>query len=107
MKVGYSKSFEKSVRRLSGKKLESVKRVIREVMSASSVDDITDCLKLAAYDDVYRIRIGDMRAFFVLHIVKMEVEGKTSEEVIFEYLVSRGEAYSKNIATQLRRLDRQ
>lgn len=68
MKVDYSKRFEKSVRKLSGKMLESVRRVIIEVKAAEQISDITDCKKLVGYENVYRIRIGDYRAFFTYHI---------------------------------------
>ena len=48
MKVGYSKRFEKSVQKLSGKMLESVRRTIIEVMEARQLSDITDCKNLSA-----------------------------------------------------------
>lgn len=66
MKVDYSKRFEKSVRKLSGKMLESVRRVIIEVKAAEQISDITDCKKLVGYENVYRIRIGDYRAFLLI-----------------------------------------
>lgn len=96
MIVQYSKSFTKAVSRLSGKQLSSVKDVIAEVKSASKIDDITDCTRLVGYKHVYRIRIGGMRAFF-LEIV--------DDTVFFQYLVSRGQAYSKKIESELKRLD--
>lgn len=99
MKVRYSKSFEKSVRRLSGKILESVRRVIVEVKTADNVREITDCKKLVGYKSVYRIRIGDYRAFFTLHV---EIIGDT---VFFEYLSPRGEAYGKEMQRKLRDKD--
>jgi hypothetical protein len=49
---------------------------------------------------MYRIRIGDYRAFFVFHV---QIIGDT---VMFEYLVSRGEAYNKKIQQKLRRKDK-
>lgn len=100
MKVGYSKRFEKSVRKLSSKMLESVRRVIIEVKAAEQISDITDCKKLVGYENVYRIRIGDYRAFFTYHI---RIVGDT---VFFEYLVLRGEAYGKKMQTELKRIDR-
>ena len=91
MIVNYSKSFEKSVNKLSGKLLESVLVVIKEVKNAGSVDEIKDCKKLADFDNAYRIRIGGLRAFFTVH---MYIDGNV---VIFEYLTSRGQAYKKGI----------
>ena len=99
MKVDYSKDFEKSLKKLSGKMLESVCRVIKEVKAADDIKDITDCKKLIGYRSIYRIRIGDYRAFFSFHV---EIINDT---VKFNYLVSRGEAYGKKIKTQLNRID--
>lgn len=99
MKVKYSKDFEKSVRKLSGKLLESVKKTILEVKEADSLKDIADCKKLTGFKNVYRLRIGNLRAFFLFHI---EVEG---DEVFFKYLVPRGEAYDKKNEDNLRKVD--
>ena len=99
MNVEYSKEFKKSVQKLSGKVLDSVRRVIKEVKNAKSLKDITDCKKLVGYHNVYRIRIGDYRAFFTFHI---EIVNDT---VFFRYLVPRGEAYGKKTQTELKRID--
>ena len=45
MNVEYSNEFKKSVQKLSGKMLDSVRRVIKEVKNAKSLKDITDCKK--------------------------------------------------------------
>ena len=100
MNVEYSKDFKKSVKKLSGKMLDSVRRVVAEVKSAESLKDITDCKKLLGYRNIYRIRIGDYRAFFTFHI---EIINDT---VIFRYLVSRGEAYAKKMDESLKRIDK-
>ena len=100
MNVEYSKDFEKSVKKLSGKMLDSIRRVITEVKNAENIKDITDCKKLVGYRNVYRIRIGDYRAFFTFH---GEIVNGT---VIFRYLVSRGEAYAKKIDESLKRIDK-
>lgn len=99
MKVRYSKEFEKAVRRLSGKTLESVRDTITEVIKAGSLSDITDCKKLKSYSNIYRIRIGNLRAFFIFHI---EI---TDDCVFFKYLVPRGEAYSKKNTNRLKQDD--
>lgn len=99
MKVEYSKDFEKSVKKLSGKVLHSIINMIDEVKNASSTNDITDCKKIETLNNVYRIRIGSKRAFFVLHI---SIEGDTAR---FEYLFSRGEAYNKKNIEKLRNRD--
>lgn len=99
MKVQFSKDFEKAARKLSGKLLQSLISVIDEVRAAGTVDQLTDCKKIETLRNVYRLRIGDRRAFFVLHI---EIDGNL---VKFEYLLSRGEAYDKKNMEKLRRRD--
>ena len=100
MNVEYSKDFEKSVKKLSGKMLDSIRKVITEVKNAENIKDITDCKKLVGYRNVYRIRIGDYRAFFTFHI---EIVNDT---VFFRYLVSRGEAYDKKMDESLKHIDK-
>ena len=100
MNVEYSKDFEKSVKKLSGKMLGSIRKVITEVKNAENIKEIIDCKKLVGYRNVYRIRIGDYRAFFTFHI---EIINDT---VIFRYLVSRGEAYAKKMDESLKRIDK-
>ena len=99
MKVKISKSFSKAVEKLSGKQLDSVLDVIKEVKAAEGIEDITDCIRLVGYHTVYRIRIGDYRAFFTFHIEIVD------DVVNFRYLVSRGQAYAKKVEKQLKRLD--
>lgn len=64
MKVDFSKDFNKSVRKLSGKILQSVILTIDEVKMAQSIELISNCKKIESLNSVYRIRIGDKRAFF-------------------------------------------
>ena len=99
MKIKISKSFSKVVDKLSGKQLDSVLDVIREVKSDESIEDITDCTRLVGYHSVYRIRIGGYRAFFTFHIEIVD------DVVYFRYLVSRGQAYTKKVEKELKRLD--
>ena len=99
MRVDFSKDFSKSVRKLSGKILQSVIETIDEVKSAQSVDQISNCRKIESLNSVYRIRIGDKRAFFVLHI---EID---DDLVKFEYLLNREEAYDKKNMQKLRNKD--
>lgn len=101
MKVRYSKSFKKAVEKLSGKQLDSVLDVIREVKAAQGIEDITDCVRLVGYHHVYRIRIGGYRAFFTFHVEIVD------DVVYFHYLVSRGQAYTKKVEKELKRLDTQ
>lgn len=100
MKVDYSKPFLKAVDKLSGKMQLSVLNMIREVKRATSINEITDCTRLTGYKSVYRIRIGDYRAFFTFHVKVID------DTVMFEYLVSRGEAYDKKMESTLRNKDK-
>ncbi len=49
MKVEYSKDFERTVRKLWGKRLDSVREAIREVKKARKLTDISDCIKMQNY----------------------------------------------------------
>lgn len=100
MKVSYSKAFVKAVNKLSGKILLSVRDAIQEVIDADSLSDITDCKKLVDYDYVYRIRIGNYRAFFTFHVQIID------DVVMFQYFLPRGEAYSKKSKENLREKDK-
>ena len=99
MRVAYSKSCVKTVKKQSGKTLDSIKTTIQEVKNASKIDDITDCKKLTGYSSVYRIRVGTWRAFFVYHIEIID------DVVFFHYLVPRGQAYSKSVLDFLKKID--
>lgn len=99
MNVKYSKEFEKSVRALSGKVLESVRNCIAEVKAAQNIYEISDCVKMQDYKNIYRIRIGSLRAFFVFHI---EI---TDNTVFFKYLVPRVQAYAKRAKEKLKKAD--
>lgn len=101
MKYKLSKDFSKSMERLGGKELRSVLTVLDEVERADDISAITDCRKLVNYDNVYRIRIGNRRAFFTLHV---EIVG---DLIFFRYLVSRGQAYDKSMERALRKADRE
>ena len=99
MKYKLSKDFGKSLSRLNGKDLKLVMEAIDEVEKASTLSEISNCKKLKSYDCVYRIRIGTRRAFFTFHIEIVD------DILIFHYLVSRGQAYDKNMEDKLRKLD--
>ncbi len=99
MKVEYSKDFERTVRKLSGKRLDSVREAIREVKKARKLTDISDCIKMQNYDFIYRIHIGSYRAFFNFHV---EIKDGV---VRFLYLIPRGQAYDKGTKRNLNRND--
>ncbi|HDR51279.1 MAG TPA: hypothetical protein ENN90_06625 [Mariniphaga anaerophila] len=99
MKVEYSKTFVKAVKKLSGKMLDSVKRTILETKKAENIGQLSNCEKLVGYKNTYRLRIGDLRAFFY---VRVDGEGNT---IIFEYLVPRGQAYDRKMIHNLKKKD--
>lgn len=99
MKVEYSKAFIKASKKLSGKTLDNLRRTIIEVKAAKGLSEISNCKKLTNFTNTFRIRIGDYRAFFTCHI--QVVNGV----VKFEFLVSCGQAYSKEMMQKLRSKD--
>ena len=80
--------------------MNSVKDMILEVKNAKNLNEITDCKKLVGYDNVYRIRIGRLRAFFIFHVEVVD------DCVFFKYLVPRGEAYDRKNAEKLHESDK-
>ena len=93
MKIRYSKAFIKSASKLTGKYKASLKNKIEEVKMVSFVDEITGCSKLEGFIHTYRIRIGDYRVFFIFRI--------SENTAVFEYLISRGDAYNKEYLKSL------
>lgn len=98
MNLLFSKSFIKAASKLTGKYKNSLHEKIKEVKAATSVDELTDCKKLANFTNAYRIRIGDYRAFFILTVVDNTVN--------FEYLINRGDAYNKEYTKNLRKKEK-
>ena len=99
MRIRLSKTFTKSVDRLSGKQLKSVLDVISEIKAAPGIDAIANCTRMVGYKNIYRIRIGSLRAFLTFHVEI--VDGV----VCFLFLVPRGQAYTKKVETELKRYD--
>lgn len=100
MKIEFSQSFIKATKKLSGKNLELIREMIASVKNASKIEDIPNCKKLTNYKKTYRIRVGSLRAFFILYLTG------DSEIVKFEYLKPRGEAYKKDIVGKLQKKDK-
>ena len=82
-----------------GSVLKSVRDTIRQVKQAQKLTDITNCIKMVDYDYIYRIRIGNYRAFFNFHV---EIKDGI---VRFLYLIPRGQAYDKSAQKNLKRSD--
>lgn len=68
MKVQFSKEFAKAMEKLSGKIRNSVVAAINEVINSNCIEEISDCKKIEGLCNVYRIRIGDRRAFFLYYM---------------------------------------
>ena len=100
MKVEYSRAFVKSVKKLSGKMLSSVKKTIAAAKEADNIEQLSNCEKLIGQNNIYRLRIGDLRAFFFLRI---DTDNNT---IFFEYLVPRGQAYDKKMIQNLKKKDK-
>ena len=98
MNLFYSKSFIKAASKLTGKYKNSLQEKIKEVKAAADIEELTDCKKLTGFNNAYRIRIGDYRAFFILTI--------TENTVNFEYLVNRGDAYNKEYTKNIRKKEK-
>ena len=99
MEYKISKEFAKALEKLNGKELKTVLAMLDTVEAITNINEIPNLKKLINFSNVYRIRIGAKRAFFLFHI---EIENDT---IFFKYLVSRGQAYDKKMESLLRKLD--
>jgi len=98
MKVEYSKQFVKAAYKLTGKYKISLQRIIREVIQANDVADLTNCIKMVGFQNSYRIKMGDYRLIFIFKVV--------DGIAIFELLLSRGEIYRKVHEMNLRKKEK-
>ena len=86
MKLSFSKRFIKQAKTLDSVTKKLLHTVLEEAEGANSVEEIGNCMKMSGYKQVYRIRISDHRAIFIL---------RTASSLFFQYIVSRGEVYGK------------
>lgn len=99
MQVKFSKEFQKEYLKQSGKVRQSLLKSIEDVLKANTPEDIANCKKLAGLKNVYRIRIGDFRAFFTFYVILDE------NQAHFIALIHRGQAYDKKAMKRLRKSD--
>jgi mRNA-degrading endonuclease RelE of RelBE toxin-antitoxin system len=99
MQVRFSKEFRKEYLKQSGKVRKSLLQVIEEVIRVKTLEEITNCKKITGLKNIYRIRTGDLRAFFTFHV--MEEDGL----LYFIALLHRGQAYDKKSMKKLRDSD--
>ena len=52
MRVAYSKEFNKAVRKLSGKILQSLIETLDQVKAAQTIEELTDCKKIESLNNV-------------------------------------------------------
>lgn len=84
MTIRIDKSFDKDQRKIRNKKiLEEIIRVIEEVKSVSSIDQVHGVKKLKGFKEFYRVRIGDFR-------IGVAVKGEVIE---FIRVLNRKEIY--------------
>ncbi|MFV0554624.1 MAG: type II toxin-antitoxin system RelE family toxin [Mangrovibacterium sp.] len=98
MIVKFSKSFQKAAVKLSGSNRVALQKALIEAENAQNVESLTDCKPIQTVEGMYRKRIKDLRAFFSIHFTVED------NEIHFHYLVPRGQAYSKKIISNLRKL---
>jgi mRNA interferase RelE/StbE len=84
VKVLYEKSFARDLKKIKDKRLlRQVQKIIAQVESAASLQDLKDIKKLEGYQTYYRIRVGEYR-------IGIEVlEG----QVIFVCFLNRKDIY--------------
>jgi len=97
MNVEYSKQFVKAAYKLTGKYKNSLQRIVTEVKKANQVSTITNCIKMAGFQNAYRIKMGDYRLAFIVKVI--------DNVAVFELLLSRGEVYKKGHEMNLRKKD--
>jgi mRNA interferase RelE/StbE len=84
MKTLYEKSFGRDLKKIKDKRLlKQVQKIIAQVESATSLQDLQNVKKLEGYQTYYRIRVGEYR-------IGIEVlEG----QVIFVCFLNRKDIY--------------
>lgn len=106
MRVEFADAFIKAGRKLSGKTLNSLQKLIQEVVDADSIRDVTNVKKLVGYDNIYRCRLGNLRSFFFYLDFDIEKKEKAEEPVVlFLFIVNRGEAYTKEMNLKLSKIN--
>ncbi len=78
---------------------DSLRKTIRKTLKADKPEQLSDGKRLTGYKNIYRLRIGHLRAFIFLRIENEE------NTVVFEYLVPRGQAYDKRVMENLKKKD--
>ena len=86
MEVVFTKRFSKQIDEISNNSLKSkLAQAVRNVMQASTLQEIANLKKLKGYSTAYRIRIGDYR-------IGLFIEEQVAT---FAYLAHRKDIYSR------------
>lgn len=93
MNIAYSKRFVKQAEKLDDITKKLLANSIKEAKSAVILSDISNCIKMTGYKNVYRIRLSDYRAIFV---------HENDNTLFFQFIASRGEIYSKKFINLLK-----
>jgi len=84
MKVLFEKSFSRDLKKVKDKRLlKQARKVIDQVETAASLNEITKLKKMQGFDTYYRIRVGDYR-------IGIEV---LEDQVIFVCFLNRKDIY--------------
>lgn len=95
MNIEYSRQFVRSAQKLNGKYRKSLRKVIINLKSTETIHQVRNCIKLAGFDDHYRIRMGNYRIILLIRIV--------DQTAFLQLLLSRGEVYKKGVEMGLRK----
>ncbi len=87
MRIEVDKRFVKDFDVLPKYAQKAVTRIIDEIEEASTLFDVSHCVKLQGYKDLYRIRTGDYRV-----VLSLLICGNT---VTLLRVLPRGQVYKK------------
>ena len=89
MTVEFNKRFLKDFKVLPQHAQKAVKEIYIQILEASSLYEVPNCIKIQGSNNLYRIRFGDYRLIALLFI--------SGDTVEFRRVLSRGQVYKKHI----------
>jgi len=88
MDVTFDRKFVKDISILPEYIHVSFAKVYEICKKASNIGEIPHCRKIEGNEKLYRIRVGDFRATFLL---------KDANTIVFRRFLSRGQVYKKHV----------
>jgi mRNA interferase RelE/StbE len=86
MKVEFTKTFSKQIDTILDKTLKlRLSKAVQNVISANTLQDITNLKKMKGHQTAYRIKIGDYRIGLFLE----------DDTILFAYMAHRKDIYNK------------